>query len=553
MFFVTCLSAQVTASMKPPTPPPPTTFAQDAVAGFVVALIALPLCLAIAMASGFPPFAGLLTAIVGGLLTSPLGGAPLTIKGPAAGLIVIVLAAVEDLGAGDVELGVRRTATLVAAAGVVQIALGFARAGKFAELVPAFAVRGMLASIGLMLLAKQAHVLLGVRPEAHAPLALFAELPRSVSRANPVSATIGLAALATMLLWSRHARGDAKRIPAPIAGLLVAVALGELIDLAHPRTLRLGGALAVAIPADALVRVPERISDLTARPLFEGIAPAAGLEHLALLVLIGTIETLVSAKAVGALDPLHRRTDLDRDLAAVGAGNLVAGLLGGLPMISEIVRSSANVTAGGRTSRANFAHGVLLLLFVTAAPALVHRLPVAALAAMLVVSGVNLASPRTFRVARAIGRDQALVFAATIAVTLATDLLVGVAVGVAVEAALHLARGVRPREFRSLAFDRREVEGATHLVLASPATFANALPLREAIALAPEDRLLVVDVSSARFVDHSVLAHVESVRLSRAARGASPVELRGLEAFADRDAHPLSTRHTPRAPAATAR
>jgi MFS superfamily sulfate permease-like transporter len=172
---------------------------------------------------------------------------------------------------------------------------------------------------------------------------------------------------------------------------------------------------------------------------------------------------------------------------------------------------------------------------------------------MLIVSGVNLASPRTFRVARAIGRDQALVFTATIAVTLATDLLVGVFAGIAFEAALHFARGVRPREFHRLTFARRDESGATHLVLESPATFANALPLREAIAQAPEDRALVVDVRAARFVDHSVLALVESVRLSRAARGAAPVEVRGLDAFADRDAHPLSTRHTPRAPEATAR
>lgn len=534
-----------------PAASPP--FAQDAVAGFVVALIALPLCLAIAMASGFPPFAGILTAIVGGLLTSVLGGAPLTVKGPAAGLIVVVLGAVDDLGAGDATLGVRRTAGLVAMAGAVQLALGFARAGKFAELVPAFAVRGMLASIGIMLLAKQAHVLLGVQPAAHAPLALLAELPRSIARANPVSAFIGLSALGTMALWSRFARGRARAVPAPIAGLAVAVALGELLDLVHPRTVRLLGALDVVVPADALVRVPAHLGDLVTAPTLAGIAPALGLEHLVLLVLIGTIETLVSAKAIGALDPLHRRTDLDRDLAAVGAANIVAGLLGGLPMISEIVRSSANVTAGGRTSRANVVHGLCLLAFVALAPALVHRLPVSALAAMLVVSGVNLASPRTFRVARAIGRDQVVVFTATIVVTLGTDLLLGVGAGIAAEGALHLRRGVRLPEFFRLEFARRDDEAALVLELLSPATFANALALRQAIADARDDRALVVDVRLARFVDHSVLALVESVRLSREARGAASVELRGMEAFADRDAHPLSTRHTPRTPAAVQR
>jgi MFS superfamily sulfate permease-like transporter len=163
--------------MSPHAPHIPRDLTSDLLAGFVVALVALPLCLAIALASGFPPFAGVLTAIVGGLVPSLLGSAPLTIKGPAAGLIVIVLGSVETLGAGTAELGVRRTAALVAIAGCVQIALGLTRAGKVAELVPAAVVHGMLAAIGVLLVAKQGHVLLGVKPAAHTPAALLAELP----------------------------------------------------------------------------------------------------------------------------------------------------------------------------------------------------------------------------------------------------------------------------------------------------------------------------------------------------------------------------------------
>jgi MFS superfamily sulfate permease-like transporter len=536
---------------SPSSSPAPSRW-RDAVAGVVVALLALPLGIATSIASGFPPFAGIVTSIVAGLVATPLGSAPLTIKGPAAGLIVVVLAAVESLGAGDPSLGVRRTAALVAIAGVVQLALGAARAGKYAELVPAFAVRGMLAAIGVLLLAKQAHVLLGVTPLGKTPLALLLEIPASVLHADPVSALIGLGTLATMVLWRRLAPARAAAVPAAIPGLAVALALGACFDLDHARTVNLLGTLRAHVGPEDLVPLAPKLAGLVQAPEFTGLLGPAGLEHLLLLVLVGTLETLVSAKAVDALDPLNRRSDLDRDLRAVGAGNVVAGLVGGLPMISEIVRSSANVAAGGRTRRANAIHGLVLALCLGLAPALVHRLPLAALAAMLVVSAVNLATPKTFALARSLGRDQALVYAATIVATLATDLLVGVLAGVAVEGALHLARGVRPRELTRLTLTVEQGAETLHVRVMSPATFSNSLTLRELVCGAPEACRVVVDVSSARFVDHSVLAVLDACDRTRRARGAASFTLLGLEAYANAEAHPLSTRHTPRAPRALA-
>ncbi len=534
--------------MNSAPPPQPPSLRRDAVAGLVVALLALPLGIATSIASGFSPFAGIVTAIVGGLVATPLGSAPLTIKGPAAGLIVVVLGAVEALGDGDALIGARRTAALVAIAGVVQLALGTARAGKYAELVPAFAVRGMLAAIGVLLLAKQAHVLLGVTPVGKTPLALLLEVPASALHADPVSAVIGVTTLATMLLWPRVAPARVARIPAALPGLAVALLLGAWLDLDRARTVDLLGALHAHVGPEDLVPLPPKLHDVTHAPDFAGIARSESLEHLLLLVLVGTLETLVSAKAVDALDPLHRRSDLDRDLRAVGAGNAVAGLLGGLPMISEIVRSSANVAAGGRTSRANAFHGVVLALCIGLAPALVHRLPLAALAAMLVVSAVSLASPKTFALARSVGRDQALVYAATIVFTLATDLLVGVLAGITVEASLHLARGVRPGELARLALAVDDGEGSLVVRVESPATFANSLRLRELVSSAPDSSTVLVDVQRARFVDHSVLAVLDAVGRARKARGAGAVTVTGLESYARAEEHPLSTRHTPRAP-----
>lgn len=513
-----------------------------------VALLALPLGIATSIASGFPPFAGIVTAIVGGIVASACGSAPLTIKGPAAGLVVVVLGSVEALGAGDAALGVRRTAALVSVAGGVQLVLGAVRAGKYAELVPAFAVRGMLAAIGVMLLAKQAHVLLGVTPVGQTPLALLLELPASVLHLDGASATVGVTTLVAMLAWPRVAFGPLVRVPAAVPGLLVALALGAAIDFDHARTASLFGRVHAHVGPEDLVPVPPPPGELLGVPEFRGIVSLAGLEQLVLLVLVGTLETLVSAKAVDALDPLHRRTDLDRDLRAVGAGNVVAGLVGGLPMISEIVRSSANVAAGGRSSRANAVHGVTLAFCIVLAPALVHRLPLAALAAMLLVSALNLASPKTFALARALGRDQAIVYAATLVATLATDLLGGVVAGTAVEAILHLARGVRLRELASLAFFVDALEGTWTVRVESPATFSNSLRLREALTEAPHACIVQVDVHRARFVDHSVLAFVDELARTRAAEGAAGLVVVGLEAFAREEEHALSTRHTPRSP-----
>ena len=536
--------------MPPSAPRPPRDLASDLVAGFVVALVALPLCLAIALASGFPPFAGVLTAIVGGLVPSLLGSAPLTIKGPAAGLIVIVLGSVETLGAGDAALGVQRTAALVAIAGCVQIALGLTRAGRFAELVPASVVHGMLAAIGVLLIAKQGHVLLGVKPAAHTPGALLAQLPLSLLHARPVSVFIGVAVLAAMVAWAKFATGKVARVPPAIAGLAVALFLGEALDLAHPRDLLVAGLVPSPIYAEDLVHVPEHLSELAGAPVFAGLLSLAGARALVLLVVVGSLETLLSAKAIDSMDPLHRRTDLDRDLVSVGAGNAVAGLLGGLPMISEIVRSSANVTAGGRTARANVVHGLALLAFVALVPNLVHRLPVAALAALLVLKGLQLASPRGLLHARTIGLDQAAVFLTTIVFTVAVDLLAGIAAGIALEAGVHLTRGLRFQDFRRCHFETAERGTARVVTVRSPAIFANALPLRQELLDTPDDRALLLDLRHARYVDHTVFSLVEAVRSGRQSRKGQPLEIIGLDAYDHPEAHPLSTRHTPRTPEA---
>jgi MFS superfamily sulfate permease-like transporter len=419
----------------------PEALRADAVAGFLVFLVALPLCLGISMASGFPPFAGVITAVVGGLVATFLGSAPLAIKGPAAGLIVIVLAAVEELGGGDPVRGYTRTLAVVVVSGGLIALLGLAKAGRLGDLVPRSVVHGMLAAIGVVIVSKQAHAVLGVTPTAKGPLGLLGELPRSLAAANPAITGLGVLGLVVLFAWPRlRAVSPLGKVPAPLVVLLVTMPIGGLLGLGEARVPTWGDAV-FRVGPEHLVRVPERLAAVVTFPDFAPLVEPAFWKHVALFTLVAGLESVLSAKAIETLDPWQRRASLDRDLVAQGAANVVAGLLGGLPMITEIVRSSANVDGGGRTRRANLFHGLVLLFFVALAPGLVHRIPLAALAAMLVYTGCRLAHPRELVRAWKAGPACFAGFATTVLVTLAVDLLAGIAAGALVEVGSGFLRG----------------------------------------------------------------------------------------------------------------
>lgn len=535
---------------SPPAPggadrgPAPSGFADswkaDLTAGFLVSLIALPLCLGIAMASGFPPISGVLTAIVGGVLATFLGGAPLTIKGPAAGLIVIALGAVTELGAGDPAAGYRKALAVGVVAAVIQIGLALVRAGRLAQVFPASVVHGMLAAIGVIIFAKQAHVALGVAPIAKAPLDLLAELPHSVAHANPLIALIGVGSLLLLALWPRLAPGPLRRLPAPLAVLVVALPAALLAGMgtAHEYSVA-GGSWSVG--PDALVRLPGSLLAAVAFPDFSEITSAVSIKYVVMYALVGSIESLLSAKAVDALDPWRRASDLDRDLLATGAANLVVSAIGGLPMISEIVRSSANIDNGARTRWANFFHGLFLLAFVALLPAVVQLIPLAALAAMLVYTGLRLASPAEFRRTWVIGWDQMTVFVVTLVATLATDLLVGVAAGVAVKILLHVARGVPLSSLLRSAFEHApEGDDGVRIVVRAPAVFTNYLGLQRRLDGAAGRQRVVVDLSDAALVDHTVMEKLHDLADAFAREGRI-LEVHGLDVHRAASAHPLAS------------
>jgi MFS superfamily sulfate permease-like transporter len=539
------------SSLKTDAPPVPKAgfsgliqnWKSDMISGFLVFLIALPLCLGISLASGYPAIAGIFTAIIGGLLCPLQSDSELTIKGPAAGLIVIALGAVQELGGNDPMLGYKLALGIGVAAGVIQVLFGLLRTGILGEFFPISAVHGMLAAIGIIIASKQFHVLLGVKPEGKEPLELLAEIPQSLAHCNPAVAIIGLVSLLILfglpLVRSRYL----KMVPAPMVVLLVAVPIGLLFNLMNEHTYSFGGAT-FSLGPQYLVDLPSNLFRAVQTPDFHGLTTWVGIKYVAMFALVGILESLLSAKAIDLLDPYKRKTNLNRDLVAVGIANTLSSLIGGLPMISEIVRSSANINNGAKTRWANAFHGLFLLIFAAAIPGLLHRIPLAALAAMLIYTGYRLASPKEFVKTFQVGSEQLVIFLTTIVVTLATDLLLGIAVGIGVKFLIHLINGVPLRSLFKPYIDVTDhPDGAIQISARHSAVFSNWIPFRrqiEQLGLV-QHKNVVLDLSQTRIVDHSVMERLHEMELQFQEAGLELVVV-GLEGHRSFSRHPFSAR-----------
>ncbi|ATB27572.1 SulP family inorganic anion transporter [Melittangium boletus] len=519
------------------------TWKSDIVSGFLVFLIALPLCLGIAMASGFPPVAGILTAVVGGVVSSWLGSARLTIKGPAAGLIVIALGAVTELGGGDGQLGYRRALATIVVGAAVQIVFALLRTGSLGDFFPSSVVHGMLAAIGIIICAKQVHVLLGVSPTAKETLHLLAEIPHSVMKLNPEIAFIGVISLVILFGHQAIAQRVAvlKRVPGPLLALLFAVPMGLYFDLDHEHTFTFSHDV-FSVGPKFLVNLPNNLMSAITFPDFSAVFTATSIKYIVMFALVGSIESLLTAKAMDMMDLEKRRSDLDRDLFATGVGNLIAGLLGGLPMISEVVRSSANINYGAKSRLSNFFHGTFLLLFVAFVPMLIHRIPLAALAAMLIFAGVRLASPKEFVKTFRIGAEQFAIFSFTVGVTLATDLLMGVAAGIVLKALVHLVNGATLSGlFQPNIEETTHQAGHVVLRVRHAAVFTNFLKLKKQLARHAQVQHVEVDLTETKLVDHTVMERLHELE-SEFSRQGRHLHVRGLEQHKSLSAHPLSAR-----------
>ncbi len=504
-------------------------FATDAVSGFIVFLLALPLSLGIAKASDFPPLMGLVTAIIGGMVVAFIAGSPLTIKGPAAGLIVILAGAVADFGGGEQGWHLALGAMVVAS--IIQIVFGLLKMGKLADFFPLSAIHGMLAAIGIIIIVKQIPVLLDIDPamtKGKGPFELLAHIPQFLAHLDPKATPIGLVSLAIMMGWPYIKNSFIKKIPAPLVVLLIAIPAELFLDFQNTE------------PTYALVHIGNLLENIKINVDFSGIAHAGVfIKYVIMFALVGTLESLLTVKAIDMLDPYKRKSNVNKDLIAVGIGNTLAAILGGLPMISEVARSSANVNNGAKTRWANFFHGFFILVFVLLASHLIELIPNTALAAMLITVGIKLAHPKEFIHTFRIGKEQLAIFLVTIFFTLYEDLLVGIAAGILLKMVFHLIHGT-PISSMFKAPTLVSSEGDNYLVeIDKAAVFSNYLGIKEKLEAIPPGFHVTIDLQGTKLVDHSVMENLKHYKHDYEESGGS-VKIMGLDKHTPLSSHPLS-------------
>jgi MFS superfamily sulfate permease-like transporter len=436
----------------------------------------------------------------------------------------------------------------IVCASVIQTLMGLFKAGKLSAFFPSSAVHGMLAAIGIIIMAKQFHIMLGVKPNAHSLFETIGAIPRSLMDMNPEVAAIGGLGLVVLIIWSLLKNRYVKMIPAPLVVVVAGMALAQYFDLDDqhiylflPNTTFLPHH-EFTIGPKFLVSIPENFMAGFSFPDFSLIrAPVFWVQVIA-ICLVGSLESLLSAAAMDKLDPYKRNSDLNRDLAAVGFGNIICGLIGGMPMIAEIVRSSANVNNGAKTGWANFFHGGFLLIFVAMFPRLIHEIPLASLAALLVFTGYRLAAPSEFKKTLEVGYEQLAVFVITIIGVLATDLLIGVGIGIVAEFLVHFGRSVQWREVFKINIDIEESDpGVYHVQVGGAAFFANFISLKGDLSTIPEGKTVIFDLSRTATVDHTVMEYLHHYCEDYERRGGHAV-ISGLDQHVASSKHPLAAR-----------
>jgi MFS superfamily sulfate permease-like transporter len=471
----------------------------DLPASIVVLLVAVPLCLGIALGSNAPLFSGIIAGIVGGIVVGMLSGAQLSVSGPAAGLTVIVAGGILKLGAYEVFL------LAVVLAGVMQIIFGYLKAGIVGDFVPNSVIKGMLAAIGIILILKQIPHFLGYDADFEGDEAFlqpdnentFTELFNAINYVQPGAIIVGLVSLGILMLWERKffkSKRIFQLIPGPLVAVIAAVVLNVLFRATSPGLL-IGSEHLVGLPVAGSL---SGFFSFFTHPDFTQLLNSQVWLTALTLALVASLETLLSIEAVDKLDPLKRVTPNNRELKAQGVGNIVAGLLGGIPVTSVIVRSSANVTAGGKTKVSAISHGVLMLLCVMLIPNVMNLIPLSALAAILIYVGYKLAKVALFKEFWAKGWDQFIPFVVTIVAILLTDLLVGIGIGFIV-GLFFLVRS----NFHSAIFVIQEED--THLVrFRKDVSFLNKALVKYELEKIPPNSFVIIDAVRADFIDQDV-------------------------------------------------
>jgi MFS superfamily sulfate permease-like transporter len=482
----------------------PKNLKKDLPSSIVVFLVALPLCLGIALASGAPLFSGILTGIIGGIVVGSISGSQLSVAGPAAGLTVIVLNAITGLGSFETFL------LAVLLAGVIQIILGIIKAGTIGNYFPSAVIEGMLAAIGIILIMKQFPHAVGYDADFEGDESFnqvdthntFSGILGALSKINYGAVIIAAVSLLILIYWPRFKK--VAMIPAPLLVVLSGIGL----SLAFAGTdFALRGKQLVNIP---IVNSASEFFGLFKSPNFSAIGNKEVWITAFTIAVVASLETLLSLEAVDKLDPIKRISPTNRELVAQGAGNIISGLLGGLPMTAVIVRSSANVNAGARTKMSAIIHGIWLMLALLLIPSLINYIPLSCLAAILLMTGYKLARIGLFKHMWHKGLHQFIPFVITIVAVVFTDLLIGVGIGMMVGVFYILRTNMRNPYFYHI--EENENKKIIRIRLAEEVTFLNKAAIQITLTSLPKESEVIIDGSNSRYIDPDVLEIIHNYR-----------------------------------------
>ena len=518
------------------------TLPQNVFSGFVVSLIALPLGLGLAIASEAPPLAGIISAVAGGIVVSVFGGSYVTIAGPGNGLVIVLLAAITTLGEGNLFEGYLYTLAAIILSGVLLFLFGLLRLGAMSEFFPATALQGMLAAIGIGILAKQFHIMLGKRNVSGSTIDQLMAFPNSIHNfleLHPFSGVLGFLSLVFLFLYSRIRNPYFHLIPAPMWVVVASITIGYYYNLVLAQP--------TPVDPDLLIKIPEQLFTSLPHPNFSKWYDLDFLGVVISITLVANIESLLSIKAVDKLDPKKRRSSVNKDLRALGLASIVSGFLGGLNVVTVIARSSVNVNNGGSNRSANFFHAVFLVLFVVFLGDQIQRIPLTTLAAILVYTGYRLAAPENLLRVYKIGPEQALIFVVTLGTTLYTSLILGIFVGIVFTFLVHLflsksfflfSRNIfKPNVLMYL----EDQSGNYYVSVKNFCSFLNFFRLKAKLDQIPETEHAIVDFSLCDFVDHTVMEGINDYQRSFSRKGGH-FETTGLDIHVAETQHPFAVR-----------
>ncbi len=504
-----------------------------------MALVALPLALGIAIASGVPPMSGVISAIIGGVVTTFFRGSHVAINGPAAGLIAVILSASFMLNDGSGQT-LNYVFAAVVVSGALQILFGLLRLGRFADIFHSSVIHGILAAIGVIIFAKQIHVALGTKSSTSDIIGTLVDAWNKLPDANPAVLIISVMGLILLIFQSKINYKLFQFIPAPIWVLALSIPVVYFFNFFELHKISVIGH-EYSVGPHLLIDLPQNFISAIGHPNFSKMDTLPFWLAVFSITLIASIESLASSKAVDKLDPYKRKTNLNRDLIGIGASTMISGLLGGLPIITVIVRSTVNVNNHAKTKWSNLYHGIILLGiifllsgYIPGMPKIIQKVPLAALAILLVYTGYKLASPKVFRNVYSQGIEQLVIFVGTLIITLFTNLLVGIFGGLLLALFIHYLIAQLPlgEFFRSVFKSESQVilhkDNTFEIRLKGVANFLSTLTIESLLKEVPDKSPVVIDLSGTRLVDFTVMEHLYEFKRNHQLRGGE-VEIIGLD------------------------